>query len=211
MAGASTSFPNSMDGFADGAYDPGIADAVNSLESLVGLSTGVVTNVLTQTMQEELATSSVTATAGSVVLSAITLKAGWTINKLSFITAVTAASTPTNQWAGLAFAFGGTTPKCVAISADGLTTAMAADTVITYTLATPYVVTTSGLYYAFFCVAGTTGPTVAAAVTLGAHGRGNVTPFISGLGDTGKTTPYTIGATVAKPTNSQAQPLIYLS
>lgn len=207
-----TNWPATPDSFTDGPYDPAIADAVNALQMNSGsFQTTQVTNCLATNFSEDLATSSVTATAGSVVLTTIPLRAGMVINKISFITAVTAASTPTNQWAGIATGFGATSPKCAAISADGLTAAMAADTLITFSLSSAYTVPTNALYYVFFCVAATAGPTVAAAVTLGAHGRGNVTPYKSGIGDTGKTTPYAIAATVAKPTSSLANPLVYLS
>lgn len=36
------------------------------------------------------------------------------------------------------------------------------------------------------------------------YGRGNVPPISAGFGDTGKTTPYTVGATVTAPTAAAA-------
>ena len=210
MGNVSSNFPTTMDALSEGAWDASVSVAVQNIEQWVGGYIGpTLSNVFAQTISDEIASSSVTATAGSVVLSLIQLRAGATVNKISFITAVTAASTPTHSWAFIAST--ATQPLCLAVSADSLTAAIAADALQTYTLATPYPVTTSGLYYVGFCVAGTTGPTVTAAVTLGSHGRGNVTPYTSGIGDTGKTAPYAVAGNVTAPSSSLAAPLIYLS
>lgn len=210
MPNASTNFPNKPDTF-NAAYDPDLGPAVSAMQSFYGgyLGPSALTASFTQALPEEAVTGSLTATAGTVFAGLITLNAGQTVSKLSFITAVTATSTPTNQWAGIAsFA---TTSKVLAISADGLTAVDAADTVLTYSMGTPLPITASGLYYYFVCFAATAGPTLAAGVTLGAHGRGNVAPFISGPCATGQTTPLAVASTFTQPTSSAAQPQVYVS
>jgi hypothetical protein len=205
---AGTVFPNSYDTLG-GAYDPNIGPAVTQMQFVEGcVPTGTLTNVTAQSIPDITATSSVTLTAGTVVQTYIGLRAGQTVTNLSIITAATAASTPTNQWAGLAYPVG-TTPKVVAVSADGTTAAIAANTVITFAMGTPYVVPVTGWYLAFVCVAATTGPTAAAAVTLGANGRGTAAPWLGGPGGTGKTTVPAVGATLTATTAAGAQLLVY--
>lgn len=204
---AGSLLPGALDTL-NAAYDPNIGPAVNFLEAVLGFyPPAAITTPLAQSVPDFLAGSSVTLTAGSVILTPLYLRAGQTISKLSIITAVTAASTPTHAWAGLA-SFG-TSPLVLAISADGLTTAIAADSLITYTLGTAYVVPTTGFYYGFICVAGTAGPTAAAASLGVGHGRGTQAPYVSGPGDTGKTTPYAVGGAVTAPTAGGGVLLMY--
>lgn len=208
MANPTTAFPAGYDAYTSEISDPSVPLAVNAIESMIGaLAPASLTGVFAQSMPDSLASSSLTSTAGTVFLTAQYFTAGQVLTHLNFVTAVTAASTPTNQWAVVA-SFK-SSPLCLAIGTDGLTTAIAADTVISLPIA--YTIPTSGLYYVGHCIAGTTGPTIAAAPTLSAHGRGNVAPFTSGPGDTGKTTPYTVGAAVAKPTVAAAEPLYYFN
>lgn len=210
MPNAASSFPATGTQL-NGSYDPNIGLEVDAMEGFYGGYTGPssLTGVFAQAMNDFDAISSLTATAGTVFAGLIWLAAGKTVNKLSFITAATPTSTPTNQWAGVAsFA---TTSKVLAISADGLTAVDAADTVLTYSMGTPYPVTAGGLYYYFICFAATTGPTLCAGTTLGAHGRGNVAPFMSGPGATVQTTPPAVGATLTQPTVSAAQAQCYVS
>lgn len=208
MATPTSAFPAGYDGYNAEISDPSVPLAVNALEQMVGaLPPTSLTGVFAQTMPDAIASSSLTSTAGTVFLTAQYFTAGQVLTHLNFITAVTAASTPTNQWAVVA-SFK-SSPLCLAIGTDGLTAAVAADSVISLPIS--YTVPTSGLYYVGHCVAGTTGPTIAAAPTLSAHGRGNVAPFTSGPGDTGKTTPYTVGAAVTKPSVAAAEPLYYFS
>lgn len=182
-----------------------------AMQAYYGGYTGptTLTAVTAQSFPDELATSSLTATAGTVFASIMTLPAGFVLNSISLVNAVTATSTPTHQWAGIATV--ATTSKVLAVTADTTTAVVAADTVNTFAFAAPYTVLTSGQYYIFFCIAGTTGPTFAAAVTLGAHGRGNVAPFPSGPCATAQTTVLAVGSTFTQPTVAAAAPLIYLS
>jgi hypothetical protein len=207
---AGSVFPGALDTL-NRAYDPNIGPAVMAMQAFYGGYTGpsALTGVTAQTFPDELATSSLTATAGTVFASIMTLPAGFILNNISLINAVTATSTPTHQWAGIASV--ATTSKVLAVTADTLTAAVAADAVQTFAFAAPYTVPTSGQYWIFFCIAGTTGPTFAAATTLGSHGRGNVPPFNSGPCATGQTTVLAVASTFTTPTVAAAAPLIYLS
>jgi len=207
---AASTFPASPD-TPNSAYDPIIGSAVRNIQNFYGGYTGPssLTNVVSQSYPDELANTTLTATAGTVFASLFTLAAGTIITNISVINASTTTSTPTHQWAGLAtFA---TTSKVLVVSSDQTTTAISADTVQTFVLTAPYTIPTSGLYYVFFCIAGTTGPTVAAATSLGSHGRGNVAPFNSGPCATGQTSVLTVGSTFTQPTAAAALPLFYLN
>lgn len=210
MANASSVFPMSQDNL-NKAYDPSIGPAVMAMQNFYGGYTGpsALTGVTTQSFPDEVATSSLTATSGTVFGSILTLAAGTVVNNISVVTAVTAAGTPTHQWAGIASV--ATTSKVLASSADGTSAAMAADTLITFALTAAYTIPTTGQYYVYFCVAASTAPTIAAAVSLGAHGRGNVAPFLSGPCATGQTTVLAVASTFTQPTAAAAAPLLYLN
>ena len=206
---AGTVFPGAIDTQYMAEYEPGVIEAVKQLEFSEGcIPVGTLAGVTSQSVPDSIANTSVTLTAGTVTQTYIGLRAGQTVTKLSIITGATPATTPTNQWAGLASPVGAT-PLVVAISPDGLTAAMAANTVISFTLTTPYVVPTTGWYLAFVCVAATTGPTAAAGTSLGATGRGAIAPFIAGPGGTAKTTPPAIGVALTATSASGPQLLVY--
>jgi hypothetical protein len=214
---AGTVFPGAIDAAYNASYEPGVGEAIKALEFIEGcVPIEGLAGVLAQTIPDALATSTLTATAGTIFQALIGLRAGQTVTNLSYITAATAASTPTNSWVGLAYpaipsgsSTTDVTSKVVAVSADGLTGAIAANTLITVALSTPYVVPTTGWYIAFVCVAATTGPTLAAGVTLGTAGRGALEPWLAGPGSTGKTTPVAVGDTLVEMTAASAMPLIY--
>lgn len=210
---AGTVFPSGVDNF-NAAYDPNLGPALQQVMGSEGFfPPNTLANVTSQSIPDLFATSTVTLTAGSVFQVPLYLRAGQTVTSLSYYNANTQASTPTNQWVGLAFPAGlsgaTATAKCVAISADGLTAVHLANTLVTTALSTPYVVPTSGYYIAFVCVAATTGPNASAGVTMGTVGRGAFAPWPAGVADTGKTTPYTVGVTVGATTAASASLLIY--
>jgi len=207
---AGSTFPQTLDSL-NKAYDPNIGPAVMAMQNFYGGYTGPasLTNVVAQSFPDEVATGSLTCTSGTVFGSLISLGAGTVINNISVLSAVTAGATMTNQWGGIAtFA---TTSKVLAVTTDALTGAIAADSVITWSFATPYVVPTSALYYVFFMVKASTAPTVAAAVTLSAHGRGVIAPITSGPCATSQSTVLAVASTFTQPTAAAAAALIYLS
>lgn len=181
------------------------------------MSDGVVIapNVLCQTLPDINATSSLTCTAGTEFYTRIWIPPNSVVTNVSFITAATATSTPTDWWLTLR------SPAAVvlAVTADQLTTAMAADTAFTVKFATPYTTLTGGMFYLSIMVAATTGCTIASGVTLSTHGRGAVASTAKGViiaasTLTGQTTPPAVGSTSATlplGSASTAPGLFYLS
>ena len=209
MASAASTFPGVLDTLqAD--YDPNIGPAVAAMQQFFGGYIGPtsLTGVKVQTFPDELATGTLSPTSGTVNLSLV-LAAGTVISKVNFITAAQAAVTPTHSWAGISSYVAGSNGVSLAAGADQLTAAMAADTVISLPCA--YTVPTSGLYWVYFCIVAGTTPSIAAAPTVGAHGRGNVAPFFTGPGATGQTTPTALAGSVTAPTATAAAPLLYLN
>lgn len=175
----------------------------------------IAPGVLCQTLADINATSSLTCTAGTEFYTRIWVPPNTTVTNISFVTAATATSTPTNWWLTLRDG----AAKVLAVTADQLTTAMAADTAFTVKFATPYVEATGGFRYVSICVAATTGCTIASGVTLSTHGRGAVASTAKGLilaasTLTGQTTPPAVGSTSATlplGSASTAPGLFYLS
>ncbi len=92
---------------------------------------------------------------------AIALQAGDVITNITFVTATTAAGTPT---AGFAALYNGTvsasTPTLMAQTADFGSTARAANTAYTVALAPAQTITTAGLYYVSISFTASTVPTL---------------------------------------------------
>jgi hypothetical protein len=143
------------------------------------------------------------AATGVMVSVALWLNAGDTITSLTFISAGTAAGTPTNQFAALYS--NAATPALLAQSADGTTGAWAADTAKTFTLAAPVKIATSGIYWAALSVTATTVPTLVGA-SAGAK------PVLTGEGNLAQTSgsalTATAPATIATPAFKRQVPLV---
>jgi hypothetical protein len=97
-------------------------------------------------------------TSGLGIAVPIPVVAGDTITKVSVLVgAATASSTPTHQWAALYS--GITIPALMGQSTDTTTAAITASTLLSYTLATPQVITATnapfGWVYAAFCTTAT--------------------------------------------------------
>ena len=131
------------------------------------------------------------------------LNEGDLVTNLTFISAGTAAGTPTAYW----FALYDPTSVLMAQTADQTTTAWAADTVKTLALATAQRITRSGKYKAAINVTASTPPSLVG--TVGAKpvltGEGNLSQF-SGSGLT-----TTAPATIASPTFKRVVPLVVAS
>lgn len=142
-------------------------------------------------------------TSGVMTLVPVYLYEGDLVTNLTFISGGTAAVTPTNQWAAL-YSPGG---ALLGQSADKLTAAWAADTAVSFALASPYRVTRPGLYWAAISVAAATVPslvgTQAAKPVL--TGEGNLSQT-SGSGLTG-----TAPATIATPAWRRQVPLVVVN
>lgn len=92
---------------------------------------------------------------------AIYLEKGDVVTNLTFVSATTAAGTPTNWWYALYDT--AATPALLRQTADQTSTAWAANTAKTLALSSSYKVTATGIYYAACMVKATTPPTLVGA------------------------------------------------
>lgn len=156
-----------------------------------------VTNVAALTTQVMLST-------------AIYLHAGDVVTNLTFMSATTAAGTPTNYW--FALYSNASTPALLAQTADQTSTAWAANTPMTLALATPQTISTSGVYYASIMVKATTPPTLAGVTVLNAANLGAVVTSQKVLAETsGSALTTTAPATIASPTTVATVPLVIVT
>jgi hypothetical protein len=141
-----------------------------------------------------------TAATGVMCSVALYLQDGDLISNLTFISAGTAAGTPTNHFAALYSGAG----ALLAQSADKLTEAWAADTAKTFALAAAQRITKSGIYYAALSVTASTVPTLVGTV--------GTKPFLTGEGNlsqtSGSSLTGTAPATIATPAFKRAVPLV---
>ena len=101
------------------------------------------------------------AATGVMHCTAVPLLQGDVISKVTFATGATAASTPTHSFVALYGPWvGGADPVLLAQSADKLTTAMAANTVFTWSFTSTITIATTGTYFVGFSQTGTTIVTV---------------------------------------------------
>lgn len=122
-------------------------------------------------------------TSGRARASAIYLYAGETVTTLSIMSGAVGATNPTNQWMFLADG----SFNNLRVSNDKTTEGWGTFTEKTFTLDTPYVVPTSGVYYVGIVTVAVTPPTVASQPVLAEAGA--LSPRIAWQGDTGLTTP----------------------
>lgn len=131
---------------------------------------------------------------------AIALQAGDLVTNITFVSGATAADTPTHWF--FALYSNAATPALLGQTADKTTTAWAANTAKTLALATPYQVTTAGIYYVSVAMAATAVVTLAGATLLSVAAAAvtgqKVLAQTSGTGLTG-----TAPATIATPTTVQ--------
>lgn len=141
---------------------------------------------------------------------ALPLQAGDVVTSLTFVSATTAAGTPTNWW----FALYSPAGALLAQTADQTNTAWAANTAKTVALATPQLITAAGVYYAAIMVKATTVPTLAGATALhNAVIAGNLgTLGFKVLAQTsGSSLTTTAPATIDTPTTVATVPLVIAS
>lgn len=122
------------------------------------------------------------------------------ITNLTFISAGTAAGTPTAYWAALYSPAG----VLLSQSADKTSTAWAADTAVTFALGAVQRITKSGLYYAAINVTATTPPTL-----VGTQGQKAVLTGEVNLAQTsGSALTTTAPGTIATPAFKRQIPLV---
>lgn len=146
---------------------------------------------------------------GVMTSTAVLLYAGDVVTNLTFISGATAAGTPTHWWFALYDT--ASTPNLLGQSADQTSGAWAANTAKTLALASPYTVTTTGIYEAAVNVTATTPPTlVGASVQTGAAGA-----VVSGMRilaqTSGSSLTTTAPSTIASPTTVGTVPLVIIT
>lgn len=150
-------------------------------------------------------------TSGVMTSVSLKLNAGITISQIGFVSATTAAGTPTH-W-GYAVHSGAATPALLGSTADQTTTAFPANTLLYKPLATPVVIKSGLVYWVSFWMAATTVPTLlsAPAMTAGllnAIGIQTTDKALCVTSGSGLTT--TPPATIASPTVSLVVPVAYV-
>jgi hypothetical protein len=147
----------------------------------------------------DLVASIVTAVMTSV---AFPMVQGNIVTSLTFLSGATALGTPTHAWAALYDVNG----NLLAQSADQPALAWAADTAVTFTLATPQTVPVTGVYYAALMVAATVVPTLMGKSVGRAKAAGAIITGQAILAqNSGAALTTTAPATIASPTT---QPVI---
>lgn len=132
-----------------------------------------------------------------------------TINSITFVSANTAATTPSNQWFAI---YDASTRAKLAVTNDDTTTAWAANTAKTLTIAGG-VTLTEGYYYVGIMVAAAAVPSLYGVSTSASTTVTVLPPIITGADttNTGLTTPATAPATAAALTGSTLAPYAYVS
>ena len=153
------------------------------------------------------ATQVIGATTGTVYMMGVWLPAGLTITNLNWVTGTTAAGTPTHWWLGIANSAG----LQQAATADQLTGAIAASTLITKALTATYTTTATGLYYLLLSVTATTNPT-ATGLPAPISQMNLATPVLAGVSVTTQSAPGANGSTsYTAPASAGGIPYIYLT
>lgn len=143
----------------------------------------------------------------TAVMTAVPIKLapGDVITSVNYFVGTTAAGTPTNSW--VALYSNATIPALLAQSTDATTTALAAFTKVTATLATAQTITAAGIYWVAIMVKATTVPTL-----LGSIG---VPPIVTGERNlavtSGSALVATAPATLATPTVQRFVPYVVLA
>ncbi len=158
--------------------------------------------------REEITTDLVASLVTAVMTSvALPLQAGDVVTTLGFLSGATAGGTLTNEWAALYDT--SATPALIAQSTS-VTTAWAADTFKTFTLATAYTVPKDGVYYAALMIAATTVPTLmgklVGTTTRLLPSTGIVTGQLALAQNSGSSLAATAPATIATPTVQSTVP-----
>ena len=213
MASPSTALNSALDTFADGAYDPSIADAVNRLEANAGIvPPSAITNVQAQTCDDALVTTTLTLTTGTAQATLVGLVKGQVVTNVNLNSGAASVS-QTHCWAaitGIGTSSTATVAAVLAVTSDLTTTSTTATAVQTLALASKWTVPSTGFYYVHvLATATTTMPTFDAfAATAGV--RGTQYPIIAGTGTTSASTAPTVGATLGIPTSGTVGKALYI-
>jgi hypothetical protein len=125
-------------------------------------------------------TNTTLTTTGQVYMQAIWLAAGTVVSNIKIWSATTAAGTPTHCNAGLYDSSG----NRLATGTDLTSTAWAANSLRTFTMQSPYTVTTTGVYYIAYSTVATTCPTIKGTTARAASHLALTAPLINGVSGT---------------------------
>lgn len=152
------------------------------------------------------ATQTIGVSTGVVEMVPVWLPAGMPITNLNWITGTTAAVGPTHWWLGLA----NSSRVQVASTADQLTAAIGASSLITKALTSVYTTTYTGLYYALLSVTTSTTQPTSTGLPVPIASMNIPTPVVAGASATVQSTPGTNGTTTyAAPAAAGGIPYIY--
>jgi hypothetical protein len=168
-----------------------------------------VNSTIAETYPRLMPHSNVAIAATGVELSVpITLQFGDVVTSITFVTATTAAGTPTAGYACLRDSAG----ALLGQTADFGSTARAANTAFKVSLATPYLVTQAGLFYLGLSFTASTVPTVFGLALSNAVMAGAVVTGFPVLARThGSSVGATAPATTATPTTTANVPYLVVS
>ena len=178
-------------------------EATNAAEALEGASAATIVSNLSRYQ----CTGNVLGAATQVMLSvALPLKAGTVVTSLTFMSATTAANTPTNWW----FALYSPAGNLIAQTADQTSTAWASNTVKTLALSAAHTVTANGVYYAAVMMKAAAVPTFVGTALHHATVSGDLGTlgFKSLAQISGASLVATAPATIATPTAVVGVPLV---
>lgn len=194
MPNASTTFASGvLDVLGKGRFDPSIPIAVEAIEALVAPfpPLAAIPNVVGQTVTDELITTTLTLTSGTVQATLMNLRAGTVVNNVN-VNSNVVSGTLSHAWVAITDMNG----KVLAVSANKTSGTSTSLGVWTFAITGGWTVPTSGQYYVHIvAVAATTQPTLDAQAAPGGL-RATQVPITSGTGATGQTTPPAIGATL---------------
>lgn len=181
-------------------------EAAGAAEMLEGASAATITSNLSRSQ----CGSNLSALTTQVMTSvALPLSAGFVVTSLTFMSATTAAGTPTNWW----FALYSPAGALIAQTADQASTAWAANTAKTVALSAPHLVTANAVYFAAIMVKATTPPTLVGTLLHHANVAGDIgTLGYKTLAQTsGSALTTTAPATIATPASTATVPLVIAS
>lgn len=172
------------------AYEPQSADLDLNAQQAFQRRSGAIAEAFPRWVAK-MENLSAALTSGQQLFAPLVLQAGQVISQIGFWSGTTALSGGSNQWFGL----WDVSRNKLAVTNDDTTTAWGANAEKLLTIATPYVVSSDGLYYASIMINATTVPTL-----LGISTQGNITGAVPVLTardttNTGLTNPASAPAT----------------
>jgi hypothetical protein len=197
VANPGTGLNSNFDAFEDGAYDPGIADAVNQLETQSGLyPPASVPNVIAQTFPEYfLNFGELEITEGQAQVTIIGLTKGRVVTNIN-LNCSSGSEGQTNFWAAITDIgtnTGYTLGTVLAVTGNTRTDIVNSATPLVMPLKRTWEVPYSGLFY-IHLLSDATIQTPYFDVSSSISGvRSQQNPFIAGLGDTSYISPPVVG------------------